>query len=87
MLVAAVELTTLRTVCYDEARQLLQLEFRGGAIYQYFDVPAAVHQVLLDAPSKGRCFVHTVRGKFAYRRIPERTADAVDVAITVPDGR
>jgi hypothetical protein len=59
----------------------------GGTIYQYFDVPAAVHQVLLDAPSKGRCFLHTVRGKFAYRRILDRTAHPVDVAVTVPDGR
>ena len=45
MRVATVESTTLATVSYDEARELLQLEFCSRAVYQYFGVPAAVHQV------------------------------------------
>jgi hypothetical protein len=51
--IAIVESTTLATVAYDEARELLQPEFRSRAVYQYFGVPPAVHQALLDAPSKG----------------------------------
>src|ERR1017187_509754 len=39
MNVTAVESTTLATVGYEDARELLQLEFRGRAIYQYFGVP------------------------------------------------
>ena len=54
MNVTAVESTTLAMVAYDDARELLQLEFRSRAIYQYFGVPAAVHTALLRAPSKGR---------------------------------
>ena len=54
MCVATVESTTLATVCYDEAQELLQLEFCSRAVYLYFGVPPAVHQALLDAPSKGR---------------------------------
>jgi KTSC domain len=42
MRVAAVESTTLATIGYDEAGELLQLEFRSGAVYQYLGVPAAV---------------------------------------------
>ena len=53
MNITAVESTTLSTIAYDDARDLLQLEFCSGAIYQYFDVPAAVHADLLYAPSKG----------------------------------
>jgi hypothetical protein len=67
MRVATVESTTLATVGYDEARKLLQLEFCSRAIYLYFGVPAAVHQALLDAPSKGRYFNRTIRGRFPYR--------------------
>ena len=53
MRVTSVESTALATVGYDEALELLQVEFRGRAIYRYFGVPAAVHQALLGAPSKG----------------------------------
>ena len=63
MRVATVESTTLLTVSYDESRTLLQLEFCSGAVYQYFRVPAAAHQSLLAAPSKGRYFNQAIRGQ------------------------
>jgi len=66
MLVTAVESTTLATVAYDKACGLLQLEFRSRAIYQYFGVPAAVHEGLLGAPSKGSYFNRFIRGHFPY---------------------
>jgi hypothetical protein len=69
MRVATVESTTLATVSYDEARELLQLEFCSRAVYIYFRVPAAVHQALLGAPSKGRYFNRSIRGQFPFRRM------------------
>jgi hypothetical protein len=69
MCVVTVESTTLATVAYDEARELLQLEFCSRAVYRYFSVPAAVHAALLAAPSKGRYFNQTIRGRFSYRPI------------------
>ena len=66
MHVTAVESSTLATVAYDEARELLQLEFRGRAIYQYSGVSAAVHESLLLAPSKGRYFNRVIRGRYPY---------------------
>jgi hypothetical protein len=71
MRVAIVESTTLATVAYDEAQELLQLEFCSRAIYLYLGVPTAVHQALLDAPSKGRYFNQAIRGQFPYRLIPD----------------
>jgi len=69
MRITAVESTTLVTVCYDDARELLQLEFCSRAVYQYFGVPSAVHQSVLDASSKGRYFNQAIRGHFRYRLI------------------
>ena len=66
MHVTAVESTMLATVAYDRARELLQLEFRSRAIYQYFGVAAAVHEALLGAPSKGSYFNRFIRGRFPY---------------------
>jgi hypothetical protein len=65
----AVESTTLVAIGYDDALSILQLEFRSGAHYQYFEVPAAVHQGLLNAPSKGSYFNQSIRGHFPYRLI------------------
>ena len=78
MHLAAVESSTLATVAYDEARQLLQLEFCSGTVYQYFSVPSAVHQALIAAPSKGRYFNEAIRGRFRYRLLANFT--------TLPDG-
>jgi hypothetical protein len=69
MRVAIVESTTLATVGYDENLKRLQLEFCSRAVYLYFGVPAAVYEGLLDAPSKGRYFNGTIRGRYPYRLI------------------
>ena len=85
MLVAAVESTTLATVAYDEARELLQLEFCSRAVYQYLGVPAAVPRALLGAPSKGSYFNQAIRGRFPYRLVSDLHADSSDAEI--PGGR
>ena len=66
MNVTTVESTTLAMVAYDDARELLQLQFRSLATYQYFCVPATVHAALLRAPSKGGYFNRVIRGRFPY---------------------
>ena len=63
-----VDSSTLAAVAYDPARATLRLEFRDRAVYDYFRVPAEVHQALLHASSKGRYFNHAIRGRFAYAR-------------------
>ena len=79
-----VESTTLSAVAYDETRGLLQIEFCSGAVYQYFGVPAAVHQALLDAASKGGYFNQAIRGRFRYHRVAD--CDAVPPHAEVPAG-
>jgi hypothetical protein len=61
-----VESATLATIVYDGDRELLQLKFRSREIYEYFSVPAAVHQALLQAPSKGSFFNRVIGGRFCY---------------------
>jgi KTSC domain len=69
-----VESTSLAAVAYDDARELLRLEFRSRAIYQYFDVPPAVHQALLQAPSKGSYFNRIIRGRYLYALVSKAQA-------------
>jgi hypothetical protein len=87
MLVIAVESSTIASVGYDPAPRLLQLEFRSRTIYHYFSVPAAVHAALLDAPSKGRYFNQTIRGRFRYRLVSVVHSDALDAPLPSGLGR
>ena len=38
---------------YDPVWHVLEIEFRNGEIYDYFDVPADEYAALCSAPSKG----------------------------------
>ena len=67
---AAVESTTVASVAYDASRELLQIEFRDRTVYRYFGVPAEVHDALMRAHSKGRCFNSLIRGRFDYSLMP-----------------
>jgi hypothetical protein len=78
----AIESTTLASVAYDETRKLLQLEFCSQAVYIYLGVPAAVHQALLSAPSKGRYFNQAIRGRFPFRLL--RSWDTTQVDAEIP---
>jgi hypothetical protein len=64
MNITTVESTTLAALAYDDAHEILQLEFRSRAIYRYLGVPAPVYDALLAAPSKGKYFDRAIRGNF-----------------------
>ena len=66
-----VKSATFAAVAYDGHRDLLQLHFRDGTIYQYFGVPAQTHQELLAADSKGGYFNRRIRGQFPHAARPK----------------
>ena len=62
--------SNLRSVGYDPATSTLEVEFRHGDVYQYFDVPAARHTGLLSAYSHGAYFDTFIKnGGYAYQHI------------------
>ena len=60
-----------------EQRQWDVPEFRSRAVYEYFGVPATVHEALLLAPSIGACFNEIVRGCYAYCRVTATGSDCL----------
>jgi hypothetical protein len=64
-----VESSNLYSVGYDPDTQTLEIEFRTGGIYEYYDVPKAVYQQLMTAPSHGRFFHAYIRNVYRYRKI------------------
>jgi hypothetical protein len=64
-----VQSSNLVSVGYDATTYTLEIEFRDGRVYQYFEVPCAMHEQLMAAPSTGEFFQRSIRGAFAYARL------------------
>ena len=67
----SVESTLLASVTYDPDRTLLELKFRDGGRYRFFDVPAPCVQQLLEATSKGAYFNRNIRNRFRFQQVAE----------------
>ena len=64
-----VESTNIRSVGYDAGNELLEIEFHGGATYEYYAVPSRTHTGLMEAHSKGKYFLSNVRNIFKFKKI------------------
>lgn len=61
--------SNLASVGYDPEARVLEVEFRGGAVWRYLDVPPEEHAALMAAESKGARF-HTIKRRFAGVQVP-----------------
>jgi len=64
-----VESSLLASVLYLPELRLLELEFRSGLVYRYFDVPQPSYDELLRADSKGGYFNANIRNQFSWKQI------------------
>ena len=61
--------TNIEAIGYDESSQTLQVEFKNGAMYQYFDVPEQVFDSLRDADSVGAYLAANIKGTYRFSRV------------------
>lgn len=61
--------SNLSSVGYEEPAQVLEIEFNGGAVYQYFNVPQRIHQELMNASSHGKYFHRHIKDNYSYDQI------------------
>ena len=54
---------------YDKKTATLEITFRRGGVYHYFDVPEVVHSALMEADSLGTFFAEQVKDRFSYKKI------------------
>ena len=76
---AHVKSASLHSVGYDPRRHLLEVEFRQGRIYRYFEVPPAAHRDLLNARSIGAYFNRHVKPAYRCRRVRTKSRDPLSV--------
>ena len=61
--------TEIEWIGYEHKKQMLQVEFIAGSVYQYDNVPESVYQDFLQAPSHGRFFENRIKSHYSYRKI------------------
>lgn len=54
---------------YNDEMSILEIEFKKGGAYQYFDVNEGVYEQMKAATSKGQYFASNIKGVFRYARI------------------
>jgi hypothetical protein len=64
----SVSSSSIAEIGYDEPTQTLEIQFRHGGVYQYFDVPTRVYEELIAAPSQGRYVAEQIKGTYRYAR-------------------
>ena len=57
----SVESSNLASIGYDAENEILEVEFKHGGVYQYFDVPENVYDELMNATSHGQYFDRNVK--------------------------
>ena len=62
----------LTSVSFSAERNVLEVEFRNGLIYEYLGVSSSLFEQLLVAQSKGAFVARLIRNRFPYRRVERR---------------
>jgi len=64
-----VDSSNIHSVGYDPSTGTLEVEFHGGSVYEYSDVPEAVYQALMSASSKGSYLNRQVKPRYRFRQL------------------
>lgn len=65
----SVDSSNVAAIGYDENSLTLQIEFKNGATYQYFDVPEALFSGLTRADSAGTYLAAHIKGSYRYSKV------------------
>ena len=61
--------SNLASVGYSQSSRTLEVEFHGGRVYLYFEVPANVYEDLMRASSKGSYHAEHIKYAFRYHEV------------------
>lgn len=61
--------SNVESVGYEEDSETLEVEFKNGALYQYFDVPQRIFDGLISADSVGGYLAQNIKGVYRYSRV------------------
>ena len=65
----SVNASILQSVGYNEQYETLEVEFRNGAVYQYYNCPKPIYDELMNSASKDQYFNSRIRDRLPYSRV------------------
>lgn len=64
-----VESKTVLSIGYEPTSSTLEVEFKSGGVYQYYNVPEPIYQQLMASDSKGK-FMHAyIKPAYPFSRV------------------
>jgi len=60
--------SNINSIGYDRQSRVLEVEFSSGDVYQYFDVPEHLYNVLMGTSSKGQFLNEHIKYNFRYQK-------------------
>jgi len=66
---AKVKSSNINSIGYDPDAEMMEVEFKDGAVYQYAGVPKRLHLKLMRVKSPGKVLSAEIRGKFRSEKI------------------
>lgn len=64
-----VESSTILSIGYDNDSEILEVEFKKGDIYQYYNVPTVIYDGLMESTSKGQFLHVNIKNSFPFSRV------------------
>jgi hypothetical protein len=61
--------TTIASIGYDADSETLEVEFTNSSVYQYYNIPAHLHDQLMMAGSKGQFLNAYIKNGYPYSRV------------------
>ena len=62
--------STISSIGYDHNSKTLEVEFKNGSIYEYYNVPLNIYEGLMSASSIGKYFNDRIKeGGYRFRHI------------------
>jgi len=61
--------STILSVGYEPSSETLEVEFKSGGIYQYYNVPEPIHRAFMESDSKGKFLHVNIRNSYPCSRV------------------
>jgi hypothetical protein len=74
-----IQSSSIASVAYDAERRQLEIDFRSGRTYRYFDVPPSVYAWLLRVPSPGTYVNRHIKDRYRFQEVSETPHDEPDL--------
>jgi len=65
----AVAANGIAQVGYEDGSEILEIEFKSGNVFQFFNVPPKMFHQLMDTPFKEFYYQNNIYDRFPYKRV------------------